>query len=289
MNFVFRFLLLVSLILFSQIPVFPQGNVADNSSEMSRIYLNYAYNALVENQLDSARKFYQKFKDLSGISDELFEEELSKAEGSYNWSLDDLKNKGFIVGCDEDHSGRYAYTDNEGNYQLTFTHIPGPDGKEALIEKEYGHMCVVYGKILNGFYNGICLLSSYKELDPSNEENMLYNNIYEIAYVKDGKIITPTIGVLKRFPTGKVEDYLKNQIFINHYGIRFEAVDLDEYALSANPMIEWLKKIYGAEILDHSFIKRFRLGDVDMDFVNQNFNKFMRSSLKIPNHVWLEK
>lgn len=289
MNSVFRFLLLVSLILFSQIPVFPQENVADNSLEMSRIYLNYAYNALVEDQLDSARKFYQKFKSLSGISDELFEEELSKAEGSYNWSLDDFKNKGFIVGCDEDYAGRITYADDEGNYKLTFTPVPGPDGKEALIEKEYGHMCVVDGKILNGFYNGLCLLSSFKELDPSNEENMLYNNIYEIAYVKDGKIITPTIGVFKRFPTGKVDNYLKNQIYINHYGIRYEAINPNEDDLSLNPMIEWLKKIYGAEILDNSFIKRFRLGDVDMDYVNQNFNKFMRSSLKIPNHVWLEK
>lgn len=198
-----------------------------------------------------------------------------------------MKDKGFIIGC-ESYYGSLGYEDT-GNYNLTFSTIPGPDGTEALIEKEYGHMKCKYGKVVNGYLNGLCLLHSNIELSSEEEDKTVFNHMYELAYVKDGKVITPTIGVFESsiiIYNSKPDPYkeYRDRVFINEYGLRYFEYDLNE--INNDPMTEYLKLIFAPDIFNNEFIKNFRLGEVDMNYVNSNFNKFMKSNIKIPSHAW---
>ena len=257
--------------------------------DASYIYLNNAYSALNAGQINSARNHYQRFKEISGNSDSLFEVELSKADGTYIWSEEELKDKGFIIGCEDGHYGGFGYIDDTDKYNLTFSTIPGPDGTSAFIEKDYGHMKFIYGKIVNGYLNGLCLLSSNIELPSTEEYNTVFNHIYEIAYVKDGKVVTPTIGVFKspiiiyNSTPDPYKEY-RDMIFINEYGLRYYEYHLNE--VDNDPMTDYLKQIYAPDILNNEFVENFRVGRIDMDYILNNFNKFMMSNTKIPSHVW---
>lgn len=256
--------------------------------DVSYIYLDNAYSALRNGDIDNARTYYQHFKDTSGKSDSLFESVLSKSDGSYIWSETELKTKGFKLEC-EGLIGEIMYQDEDGKYNLSFTKISGLNGESAFIEKEYGHMKFIHGDVIDGYLNGVCLLSSNGEYSVEDDEfcKTVYNNIYELAYITHGKVVTPTIGVFRSPVIINNNDPLKEYrdlIFINEYGVRYFSLTLDQ--ANDYPIIEFLKQMFAPDILSHSFLDNFRVGSVDIEYIRNNFNSFMMSNTKIPTHVW---
>lgn len=258
-------------------------------SDVNLLYLNNAYSALHVGNLDSARKQYRRYKDLSGSSDDLFEEELSKADGTYLWSEDELKSKGFIIGCEDGNYGGFGYLDEGDKYNLTFSRISGPDGKFGLIESNYGDMRFLEGDVVDGFLNGLCLLIPDKKMEGEFDETVVFNNICELAYICNGKVVTPTVGVIMDpiflVQSDPVAEY-RNSIYLNEYGLRYYDFEIEGERKKRSPMVSILEQIFSPDLLDYNFLSEFKNRRVDMEYIRHNFAKFMNSNKKIPSHAW---
>jgi len=240
------------------------------SQDASNIYLNNAYSALREGRINEARSYYQQFKDISGRPEKLFETELSKADGTYIWSEEELLQVGFKVSKN---------FDEHFNKEQKFVPIPNAEGETGLIQDDYKDAKIVYGHISDGFVNGLVLLHD--------------NERFELAYICQGKIMAPSVWVLEKTMItvnrqDAHEDY-SNTLFINEDVVMntLDVVTGEDHG--AGQWIPYLKQIYSPDIIKRNFIYSFSLGEVDMDTIRRNFNDFVRNGNRIPSHLWGRK
>lgn len=232
----------------------------------SNIYLSNAYSALNSGKLSNARDFYEKYKEISGQSDTLFETELAKAEGKYIWSERELIDAGFkLSNYDIDN---FDYIDN-----YEYVAIPIRDADKGYIQSTYRDSKILEGDTQDGYVNGLALFE--------------HENTYELAYVCMGKVVAPTISVNKKpmlIVAGDENPY-ENTLFINETVI---ANEFDIYTMNESE-VEWIpfiKKIFGPDVINHNFFYNFTLGKVDMAIVKRHFSNFVKSGEKIPGHLW---
>lgn len=236
------------------------------NQDTSTIYLSNAYSALNSGKLSNARDFYEKYKEISGRSDALFEMELAKTEGTYIWSDRELIDSGFkLSNYDIDN---FNYIDN---YEYVSIPIKGAD--KGYIESAYRNSKIVDGNTQDGYVNGLTLFD--------------HEDTYELAYVCMGKVMAPSISVIKS-PMMIVEwdeNPYKNTLFINETVV---ANEFDIYTMNESDMewIPYVKKIFGPNVINQKFFYNFTLGKVDMAIVKRQFSNFVKSGEKIPEHLW---
>jgi len=248
-----------------------ENNNISQQQNASDIYLNNAYSALREGCINEARIYYEQFKEISGRPDKIFELELSKADGSYIWSEQELLEAGFRIPKNFDDN----FNEVERNYVSKST----SEGDKGLIEDSYKDAKIVYGQISDGFVNGLALLYHNDEL-------------FELAYICKGKIMAPSVWVFESPMMVAIgqeshEDY-KNTLWINE-DIVMPTFNVITGEGDGERWIPYLKQIYSPDIVNKDFIYNFSLGDVDMDIIRKNFNNFIRNGNRIPSHIWGRK
>lgn len=240
--------------------------------DASNIYLTNAYTALNAGQLNSARKYYQRYKEISGNSDRLFETEMSKADGTYIWSEKELLAVGFRVPINWD--------DHFNEVPRKFAPI-SVDGKTGLIEDLYKECKVISGNVINGYVNGLVLLKDHET--------------YTLAYVCQGKLMAPCIRILEApimiDPNDPLKEernclYIDEDIVSNSYNFKNKSSDGN---IDAERWLPYLKQIFTPDVTEEDFLYNFTLGEVDMELIKKNFSTFVRSGKKIPAHIWGRK
>ncbi len=257
--------------LFSLLFLSLEAKPADNASyaqpaNESNIYLGNAYTALNAGQLNKARNYYNRYKEISGTRDTLFETELSKADGTYIWSEEDLLNAGFRA---------TRNIDDNFNDEMRYASISSREGAEGLIQDFYKDAELLAGTVSDdGYINGIALLRS--------------NDFMELAYVCMGKVMAPSIAVIEtpmmivngEDPHADERDYLfiNEDVVMDQYNYKTGEGDLD--------WIPYIRQIFSPDVTDRKFLYNFSLGKIDMDTIRRNFSDFVRNENKIPAHLW---
>lgn len=236
--------------------------------DASDIYLNNAYTALNAGQINSARNHYQRYKEISGKTDSLFEIELSKADGSYLWSKEELEEVGFLP---------TKNFDDNLNDELRFTLITNTSGDTGLIQDAYKNAKLIKGNIKDGYIEGLVILND-------NEHN-------ELCYVCRGQVMAPSISIVES-PMMIVNDndphkeernylYINEDVVMHEYDFVNDVSDND-----GGDWIPFLKQIFTNDITDKNFLYNLSHGKADMELIRKNFSNFVRGGNKIPSHIW---
>ncbi len=234
-------------------------------TDNSNIYLKNAYSALNSGQLNRARNYYKRYKEISGKSDSLFESELRKANGSYIWTEKELLSAGFKV---------TKNFDDHFNDRMRYATISNGKGLKGLIQDSYKDAELISGSITRGYINGLTLLKN--------------NDCMELAYVCMGKVMAPSIAVVEMpFMTVDGEDPHKAErdyLFIN------EDVVMDQYNFKTGEgdvdWIPYIRRIFSPDVTNQKFLYNLSIGKVDMNAIRRHFSNFVRKENKIPSHLW---